>query len=339
MGDRGVVEMTRLLITGGAGFIGHHVVEGVLKETDWEVAVLDGLHYAASLDRLADTEGFKQNRNRVCFVFHDLRGPVSEATHARIGDVDLIWNLAAESHVDRSLVDAVPFVESNTLGVAHLLEYARNRQPKLRQFVQFSTDEVYGPAPDGVMWKEEDRLWPSNPYAAAKAGGDLLALSFAHSHHMPIIVTRTMNVFGERQHPEKFLAKTVRAILKGEKVLLHGVSGRGASSRCWIHARNIASALIFLTERGKSESIYNITGEERTVEQMASLACETLTGKPLQEDAIEWVDAHTARPGHDFRYALDGSKMREMGWMPPIPLNEALAKTVIWMRQHPEWLL
>jgi dTDP-glucose 4,6-dehydratase len=320
----------RLLITGGCGFVGHHVVEHVLRNTDWEIVVLDGLNYAASANRLEDLECWSQERHRVTLLWHDLRAPISDTLHDRIGQVDYVWHLAAESHVDRSLVDSVPFVTANVLGTANLLEYVRARQAGLRQYVQFSTDEVYGPAPEGTAWREWDRLKPSNPYAASKAGGDMLALAFAHSFGLPIIVTRTMNVYGERQHAEKFVPKTVRAILQGEPVTIHATAA-GASRRCWVHARNAADALLFLAEHGEPEEIYNVVGQERSVWDLADLACREVRGRPLGAADCEYADAHTLRPGHDWRYALDGSRLAAMGWTPPVPFEESFRRTVRWM--------
>ncbi len=329
----------RALVTGGCGFVGHHVIEAILRSTDWEIVVLDGLNYAASANRLEDMGCWSAERGRVTLLWHDLRAPIGDPLHERIGRVDYIFHLAAESHVERSLTDSIPFVQSNVLGTANLLEYAKQRQAALRLYVQFSTDEVYGPAPHGVFWGEWDRLHPSNPYAAAKAGGDMLALSFAHAFRMPIIITRTMNVFGERQHPEKYLPKTVRKIMLGEPVTIHATPA-AVSSRCWIHARNAADALLFLCRSPKTavEDIYNVTGEERTVLQLANRASLVLRGRELREEEVQRLDAHTARPGHDLRYALDGSKMRDMGWSPPRDLDESLDACVRWMATHPEWL-
>jgi len=329
----------RVLVTGGCGFVGHHVVEGVLRATDWEVVVLDGLNYAASPHRLEDVRDWEALRRRVTLLWHDLRAPITEGLHERIGRLDYIFHLAAESHVDRSLADSIPFVESNVLGTAHLLEYVRRCQPALRLFVQFSTDEVYGPAPRGVFWREWDRLHPSNPYAGSKAGGDMLAISFAHAFGLPVIVTRTMNVFGERQHSEKFVPKTLRAILRGERVTLHATA-EAVSSRCWVHARNCADALLFLTQHAEPEEIYNVVGEERTVLDLAHRISRVVRGRPLEEDEIEFLDAHTARPGHDLRYALDGTRLREMGWSPPLSLDESFDRTIRWMAdpRNARWL-
>lgn len=326
-----------VLITGIAGFVGHHLLEGVLKQTDWNVVGIDALTYAGNLNRITDIGPWEQERDRIKFVWHDLKAPLSETVHKMIGPVDYIWHLAAESHVDRSLEDSTPFVLANVLGTANLLEYAKRYQPNLKKYVQFSTDEVYGSAPEGVFYKEWDRLRPSNPYSGAKAGGDMMAYSFAHSFKMPIIIVRSMNIFGERQHPEKFIPKTLKAILENKKVIIHGFPGQ-ISSRCWIHARTIVDTIIFLMEKSESEEIYNIVGEERNVLVLANRICQTVKNRDLQEEEIEYVDQHVARPGHDLRYALDGTKLKEMGWRPKLTFEESFDKMIRWMIEHKRWL-
>jgi dTDP-D-glucose 4,6-dehydratase len=223
------------------------------------------------------------------------------------------------------------------LGTANLMEYLKNFQPHCRTIV-FSTDEVFGAAPEGVYYKEDDRFKPSNPYSAAKAGEEMIAFSFAHAFGMPVFTTRSMNIIGERQHPEKFLPKIIRSIQSGQKVMLHGRGPDDQSSRCWIHARNVADGVMFLLDRGKKEEFYHIVGEERTVLEIANWVSQAISGGDLPQERIEWVDYHTARPGHDKRYALDGSKMAAMGWKPPVDLEHSVKKTVEWTLKNPKWL-
>jgi dTDP-glucose 4,6-dehydratase len=317
----------KILITGGCGFVGHHCVEGVLKNTDYEIIILDALTYAGNLNRVTDIEVF--DHKKVKFVWHDLKAPISDMTHKLIGKLDYCIHFAAESHVDKSLEDSIPFVMSNVVGTAHLLEYFKRYQPQCKTLI-FSTDEVFGPAPEGVYFKEEDAHRPSNPYAASKSGEEMIAFSFAHAFGLPISIVRSMNIIGERQHPEKFIPKTIRAILNGEKIILHGKGKEDLSSRCWIHARNVADALLFLLDKGEREEFYHIVGEERTVLEMANWICEVIKGRRLKDDEIEWVDYHTARPGHDKRYALSGEKLAKMGWRPPVDLEHSIKKTVEW---------
>ncbi len=327
--------MKKILVTGGAGFVGHHFVEHILKNTDWDVLVLDSLNYAGNLNRITEGESFDPKRLK--FIWHDLCAPISDMTRNMIGKLDYLVHFAAESHVDKSLENSIPFVMSNVVGTANLLEYLKHNQPQCRTVI-FSTDEVFGAAPDGVYYKEDDCFKPSNPYSAAKAGQEMIAFSFAHAFGMPVFTTRSMNIIGERQHPEKFLPKIIRSIQNGEKVMLHGKGESDQSSRCWIHARNVADGVMFLLDKGEREQFYHIVGEERTVLEIADWVSQAINGKNLPKDQIEWVDYHTARPGHDKRYALDGQKMAAMGWKPPVDLENSIKKTVEWTLKNPKWL-
>jgi len=324
-----------ILVTGGAGFVGHHYVDHLLKKTDWNIVILDSLNYAGSLNRITDSEVF--DPKRIKFIWHDLQSPVSETTHKLIGRLDYCVHLAAESHVDRSLEDSIPFVMSNVVGTANLLEYFRNYQSKCKTLI-FSTDEVFGPAPEGVYFKEDDNFRPSNPYSASKAGEEMIAYSFAHAFDLPISIVRSMNIIGERQHYEKFVPKTIKAILDGNKIILHG-RGRGdLSSRCWIHARNVADSLLFLLDKAKKEEFYHIVGEERTVLEVADWICEVIKGRKLKDEEIEFVDYRIARSGHDKRYALSGEKLAKMGWKTPVDLEKSLKKIVKWTLEHQKWI-
>jgi len=324
-----------ILVTGGAGFVGHHFVEHVLKNTNWNVTVLDSLNYAGNMNRITDIEVFTPER--VKFIWHDLQAPISETTNRLIGKLDYLIHFAAESHVDRSLEDSIPFVKSNVMGTAHLLEYLKANQPDCKTLI-FSTDEVFGPAPEGVYFKEEDTHRPSNPYAASKSGEEMMAYSFAHAFGLPISIARSMNIIGERQHPEKLVPKTIKAVVNNEKVTLHGKGKEDMSSRHWIHARNVADGLLFLLEKAEREEFYNIVGEERTVLEIADWICEVVKERRLKDEEVQFLDYHTARPGHDKRYALSGEKLRKMGWVPSVDLEHSLKKTVQWTLQNKKWL-
>ena len=339
----------KILITGGAGFVGHHLVEGILKQTDWEIIILDALTYAGNLNRLTDISIWPKEKHRVKFIWHDLKSPISETTHKMIGDLDYIWHLAAESHVDKSLEDSIPFVTSNVVGTANLLEYVKKYQPNLKKFVTFSTDEVFGPAPTGVDYKEGDVCNPSNPYSASKEGQEAISKAFAFSFGLPIMITRTMNCVGERQHPEKFIPKTVRAILNNENVIIHGLPGN-ISSRKWIHARNVCNALIFLMDKGEiiekkyqndpSHGIYHIVGEERNVLELANRISKIVKGRELEPSEIEYVDFHRTRPGHDLRYSLSGEKLKRLGFEYKLSLEQSFDKMIRWMirPENQKWL-
>ncbi len=359
--------MKRVLITGGAGFIGHHIIEHLLKNTDWEIVSLDRLGVSGNYNRLTEIECWKEQGHRVKFFHHDLRSPVNESLYyalcvidrAPVNSFDYILHLAASTHVDRSITDPMSFVLDNVVATTNILEYAR-KQEGLKAFLYFSTDEVFGPAPEGVAYKEWDRYNSGNPYAAAKAGGEELALAYANTYRLPTIITHTMNVFGERQHPEKFIPMTIRKILKREKILIHANKDRTKpGSRFWIHGRNVAAALVFLLDivppqlgteivqaNGTVARVYadkfNIVGEREVNNlEMAELIFEMVVEAKMNEAwtlDYELVDFHSSRPGHDLRYALDGSKMKAIGWELPVDFHQSLKKTVEWSIKNPSWL-
>ena len=218
--------MKRVLITGGAGFIAHHLIYHILKTTNWEIVSLDRLDYSGNLNRLDNVlSSLNENdKARVQVVFHDLKSELNPWIRKDIGEVNIILHLAAGSHVDRSIEFPIEFVMDNVLGTANILEYARNintNNGSLEKFVYFSTDEVFGPAPDGINYKENDRYNSTNPYSATKASGEELAVAYENTYNLPVIITHTMNVFGERQHPEKFIPMCIKKIRDGETVTIH----------------------------------------------------------------------------------------------------------------------
>ena len=323
----------RVLITGGCGFIGHHMVEACLRETDWEIVVWDKLTYASNgLDRLRDINCFDEGRVAVLTV--DISEPFSPGVLKETGAVDYIVHMAAETHVDRSIEDAEPFVRSNVLGTMRMLDYARSLN-NLKKMIYFSTDEVFGPAPAGVEYKEWDRYNSSNPYAATKAGGEELCLAYANTYGLPLLITHCMNIVGERQHKEKYLPLCIRKILAGELLSVHAdATCTQSGSRYWIHARNVADAVLFLLNNGQQREKYNIVGEERSNLQMAEFTASVLA-KSLK---YELVSFHATRLGHDLRYALDGTNMKQMGWKVPRTLEQSLAKMIRWTLENPQWL-
>ena len=324
----------RILITGGCGFLGHHVVDHFMKRTDADIVVLDKLSYASKgFDRLRDSDAYDSKRTTI--LSPDFREPLSPGVCQEIGEVDYIIHLGGETHVDRSIDDSTPFTLSNVLGTQRILDFARTL-PKLKLMIFISTDEVFGVALGDKRYKETDPCNPRNPYAATKMGAEALCMAYHNTYGVPVIRTPTMNLFGERQHPEKFLPMTISNILQGKQVIIHASPDcKVPGSRFYIHCRNWASAAHFLLEKGVPGARYNIVGEcEVDNLQLALFVAETLD-KPLN---YKMVDFHSSRPGHDLRYALDGSKMAALGWAPPIGFKESLHKTVLWYLEHPRWL-
>jgi len=263
--------------------------------------------------------------------------------------------MGAESHVDRSISDPMSFVTANVVGTTNMLELARGL-PNLALFIYFSTDEVFGPVPLDPAYpghKEDAVHNPKNPYAATKSAGEQMVTSFANTYLLPCIITLQMNIFGDRQHEEKFIPKVIRSVLNGETVPIHATADRKqAGMRHYIHARNVADAHMFLLDRkpwekdaGEYVPSYHVVGErevdnltlakliESFVEELAPAL--NLSVKSL---SYEMVDFHSSRPGHDLRYALDGGKMKALGWQPPKNFEESLKKTVKWSLENPEWL-
>jgi len=327
--------MKKILITGGAGFAGHHMVEHLLKNTDWHIIVFDRLSYAANgYDRLRDIS--VMDDKRVQILGGDFTIPLTVGIKQEMGGVNYIVHMGAESHVDNSIRDPEPFVMSNVVGTMHMLNYAKELD-SLEQFIYFSTDEVFGPAPEGHAYTEWERYDSGNPYAATKAGGEELALAYANTYKLPIAITHTMNLFGERQHPEKFIPLIINKVLAGETVTIHSSKDKKkAGSRFYIHCRNMADAVLFLLNNGQvMRDKFNIVGEKEVDNLTLAQLVADVVGKPLN---YEMVDFHSQRPGHDLRYALDGTKMQELGWDVPRHFEVSLEKTVRWMLDNPRWL-
>jgi dTDP-glucose 4,6-dehydratase len=334
--------MKRVLLTGIDGFIGHHIAEGILKNTDWKLVGLSKIDAASTLHRLADIDRWnKEFSHRIEFVYHDLRAPINPYVSNRIGPVNYILHLAASTHVDRSIECPMEFVQDNVVGTCNLLDYARTLDG-LELFNYFSTDEVFGPAPEGTAFKEWDRYRSSNPYAATKAGGEELAYSYHNTYGLPLVITHTMNVFGERQHPEKFIPKVINAVLHGERLFVHSDPTRTkAGSRFYVHARNVGAAVLFLIDQFEKGvpvlgDKFNVVGEREVDNLTLAQTIAKVIGKELR---YELVDFHSSRPGHDLRYALDGQKLYDMGFRFPKTFEQSLEKTVQWYVEHPEWLL
>jgi dTDP-glucose 4,6-dehydratase len=326
----------RVLLTGAAGFIGSHALKYFSeKHPEWEWVIIDRLNYAAHLERYrwALNLPFPKAAG-VKIVLHDLRAAFPDQVKKEIGEVDYVVHFAAETHVDRSMVDPKPFLDSNIIATYNLLEYCRFEQPKLKMFFGISTDEVYGPAPLGTDHTEDAPHRPSNPYSATKAASEDLVYAWNHSMGVPTIVSNTMNNVGEYQHSEKYVPKIIRGLFKQEVITVHGTPDE-PGSRKYLYASDHADAIDFLMTHGRRGEKYNVVGQEEVSNLELVRRLEKITGL---EARIKFVDFHSTRPGHDKRYSLDGSKLAKMGWQPKVTVDEALGRIVSWSLEHPEWL-
>lgn len=323
-----------ILITGGSGFIGSHFTEHIIKNTNWNVVILDKLNYASNgLERLRDSNILENRRLKI--LTYDISYPLSEGIIKELGNVNYIVHMAAETHIDNSILYPVEFIRNNIMSTVYLLEYAR-RLKNLELFFYFSTDEVYGSAPNNISYKETDRHKPTNPYSASKSSGEQICISYENTYKIPLIMVNVMNAFGERQHVEKFIPKVIKYILEGKTLPIHSNNDCTIpGSRTYIHSRNIADAVLFLIKNGKIGELYHITGEkEMNNLEMAQFIANVMN----MELKYEFVNYHKDRPHHDLRYCLDSTKLFSLGWKIPADFEKSLKKTIEWTLKNRKWL-
>ena len=338
--------MKKVLITGGAGFIAHHLIYYLINKTDWEIISIDRLDFSGNLNRLNNVmlSMSASQKKRIKIIHHDLKAEINPWITNQIKNVDYILHLAAGSHVDRSIEYPMEFVLDNVVGTANILEFAK-KQKSLERFIYFSTDEVFGPAPYGVDYKENDRYNSTNPYSATKAGGEELAVAYENTYGLPVYITHTMNVFGERQHPEKFIPMCIRKVRDNLSVDIHSDHTKTIpGSRHYIHAVDVSEAIYFLLTNKTEPSVdyggakcpkFNIVGsEELNNLQLAEIIAHA-QNKKLKYNL---VDFHSSRPGHDLRYSLSGEKMKLMGWQPSIKLSDRIHQVVEWSLKNSNWI-
>lgn len=333
-----------VLVTGGAGFIGHHVIEYLLDNTSYNIVSLDRLDFSGNLNRINEVIKDRTDKYRVRVVHHDLRAAISPQIADTIGPIDIILHIGAASHVTRSIQFPMEFVENNVVGTVNLLEYARTLT-NLNKFIYFSTDEVFGPAILNYSFTEYDRHNPTNPYSASKSAGEMMCVSYQNTYNLPIYITHTMNVYGERQNPEKFIPMILKRIVNKEKIHIHYDSKKNKiGSRCYLHAKDVASALMFIlslpdvnvtSEFGGKCPKFNIAADK----QWNNLEIAQIIASSLDIDLdYELVDPHIDRPGHDFSYSISGEYMNRLGWFPQMPVTERLPIVAQWYVNNKNWL-
>lgn len=332
--------MKKVLITGSAGFVGSHLVDHILENTDWQIVGLDSFRHRGDSLRIRQDYADRYDI-RTC----DVGSPISDRLIDQIGPIDYVVNMASDSHVDRSIDDPVAFIMNNVGIGLHMSELVRKTKPS--KFIQISTDEVYGAAPEGVDHIEWSPILPSNPYAASKASQEAIAVSYWRTYGIPLIITNTMNMFGERQDKEKYIPMLISKINAGEVVTIHG-SLDYIGKRHYLHARNFSDALVFLLGREAPPTKYqddmyqtsypdryNIVGEVELDNLQVAKEVAKILGKELK---YELIDFHHARPGHDRRYSLDGRKLAQAGWIQPQNFEQSLKRVIDWSLKNQVWM-
>jgi len=312
----------KVLVTGGAGFIGSAFVRQAVKE-GWDVAVLDALTYAGDLERLKEVDGKYKfyhvdlvERKAVFDVLEDFRPEV-------------VVHFAAESHVDKSILDPLRFIRSNVEGTLNLLD--ASKEFKVERFINISTDEVYGELRDEGYFTEESPLNPNSPYSVSKAGADMLGRAYYRTYKLPVITVRPSNNYGPWQYPEKLIPVIILKALRDEPIPVYG---NGMNVRQWLYVEDCAEAVLKIVKDGKEGEIYNVAGpeEKRNIEVVKTIL--RLMNKP--ESLIKFVKD---RPGHDYRYAMKAEKIkRELSWEPKVGFEEGISKTVEWYLSHLDWV-
>lgn len=351
----------RVLLTGCGGFVGSHVLEYFLEKTDWFIICIDSFRHKGTLSRIdavfdnhlqkvANRDDFKE---RVEILYHDLTVPIDQQLENRImsrsinnkGQIvekklDFIFNIASDSAVERSVSDPVSCARNNFELMLNMLEFTRKVNPGV--FYQISTDEVYGEAKPNESHKEWDVIMPSNVYAASKASQEALAIAYWRSYDLPIVILNIMNMIGEWQDKEKFLPKIIQMVATNKEMPVYGDSETSIGTRVYLHAKNLADALIFLTkfkparysQNAEQLDRYNVCGDtEINNLEMAKLIA-SIMGKELK---YKLIPSESARKGYDKRYALDGTKMQELGWKQPISFKESVEQIVKYTLDNPHW--
>lgn len=322
-----MASKNNILLTGASGMVGSHLLQK-LVDGGYNIVCLCSWKHLGKPENILSCNDL----SNVKIITHDLNAPLTVDVKKQIGNIDIILNIASDSHVDRSITEPVSFIQNNVNLAINMLEFAREIKPKL--FLQFSTDEVYGVAEDNFNHKEWASIVPSNPYSASKACQEAIAISYWRTYGVPVVITNTMNVFSERQDWEKFIPLVVKKIKNQETVFIHSYPNKQkAGSRYYIHADDVANAVIHIMRiepqiypKNGLPSRYNIVGEKEVDNLELAKAISNVLDKELN---YELVDFHSSRPGHDTRYALDGTLLRSTGWDVENSFDDKLKEVVL----------
>lgn len=338
--------MKRVLLTGVGGSIAVHFLAHIFHNTDWEIVGIDSFRHKGWTDRVAEVLSDHPDwKSRLTVLTHDLTAPFSALLKDKIGHIDYVISMASLSDVEASINNPEYYIKNNVDLTLNLLEYAREVKPEV--FIQISTDEVYGAVSSkhDDLRKEWDAIVPSNPYAASKACQEAIAIAYWRTYGVPVVITNTMNNFGEMQQSSKFPAMLQKWIAADKKVTIHGKPGE-IGSRSYVHSRNFADAIVFILKNlppymhtpntADKPDRYNIAGDLQLDNLELAQTIAKLMGK--EDLDYELVDTHTQRPGHDPHYGLDGTKLKEKGWNAPLTFEESMRNTIQWQKSHPEWL-
>lgn len=336
--------MKRVLLSGAGGSIGIHVLDHLMLNTGWEVICTDSFAHKGYFDRISQTLDHNPHwRERISSITHDLTTQFSYREIEKLGKIDHIINLASRADVWESVDDPVPFVKNNVDIALTMLELARVLKPE--SFIQFSTDEVYGPSDIGQGHAEWDTILPSNPYSASKACQEAIAISYWRSYGVPVIITNTMNNFGQFQGSAKYPVIIQKKLMAGEEIEVHVSSDGQIGTRHYIHSRNTADAVLFILRNLPAHSHepgtrdrpdrYNVVGDAHMNNLELAQSIAKLMDKPLK---YKLVDFHTQQPGHDVHYGLDGSKLAGLGWKSPVSFEKSMKDTVDWQLANPQWI-
>ncbi len=314
--------MPKILVTGGAGFSGSHLCDYIIDQTDWDLVVWDALTYAGKMENLSRITDDPDRKKRFEFVQLDFSRHIDDRFLKQYESIDFICHLGAETHVKNSLQNPHPFIFSNVVGTYNMLEVARKLKPK--KFLYVSTDEVFGASI--FPRKEGDELRPSNPYSASKAAGEMLCCAYSDSFQIPLLISRSSNLYGSRQHEEKMVPMTIKKLRNKETVEIHTGPNGEVGSRQWLHTSDQSSAILFLLQSDQT-GVFHIAGERKTNQEVVATIARAM-GPEYSFETCRMINAFDLYKGHDLNYNIDDSKLRALGWSPKMKFEWGIQQIV-----------